>query len=235
MENVNPSTPPEPKSFRNKKVREINALLKSLNLISPPLKRDPSCLEGNVGFIELFKEYDIRDFSEEEVEEEEDIVEIEELEVISSVIDHCLSQVVLGKTFANMTYDTSLRIVKFTNGVGEVAYKMPHKIEQFQSLFNIEKEHKQSSYFRNEEDKKRGEDYVMKKIFGFYKECLELGPEYKTNNNEGSSVSEERVTLWRRRQNFPLTLSGSYSDVVTMFYDGVTNADSKNHLEDLMG
>nr|GEW83002.1 MAK10-like protein [Tanacetum cinerariifolium] len=53
------------------------------------------------------------------------------VEVISSVIDHCLSQVVLGKPFANMTYDSSLRIVKFINGVDEVAYKMPHKIEQF--------------------------------------------------------------------------------------------------------
>ncbi|GJV80549.1 MAK10-like protein [Tanacetum coccineum] len=31
---------------------------------------------------------------------------------------------------------------------------------------------------RNEEDKRRGVDYVMSKILGFYKECLELGPEY---------------------------------------------------------
>ncbi|GKE73497.1 hypothetical protein Tco_1535538 [Tanacetum coccineum] len=31
---------------------------------------------------------------------------------------------------------------------------------------------------RNEEDKKRVVDYVMSKILGFYKECLELGPEY---------------------------------------------------------
>nr|GEU76638.1 hypothetical protein [Tanacetum cinerariifolium] len=74
---------------------------------------------------------------------------------ISSVIDHCLSQVVLGKPFvevSNMTYDSSLGIVKFINEVDEVAYKMPHKIELFQSLSNMEKEHKQPVYFRNEED-----------------------------------------------------------------------------------
>ncbi|GKC93323.1 hypothetical protein Tco_1158765, partial [Tanacetum coccineum] len=64
------------------------------------------------------------------------------LEDISSVIDPCLSQVMLGKPFveaSNMTYDSSLRIVKFTNRVDEVAYKMPHKIDQFQSLSNMEK------------------------------------------------------------------------------------------------
>nr|GEW80150.1 MAK10-like protein [Tanacetum cinerariifolium] len=33
---------------------------------------------------------------------------------------------------------------------------------------------------RNEEDKRRGVEYVMNKILGFYKECLELGPKYVT-------------------------------------------------------
>ncbi|GJY78957.1 hypothetical protein Tco_0484758, partial [Tanacetum coccineum] len=75
------------------------------------------------------------------------------------IIDPSLSQVGLGKQFvelSNMTYDTSLGIVKFTNGDDEIAYIMPHKIEQFISLSNMEKEHKQSVYIRNEEDKRRG-------------------------------------------------------------------------------
>ena len=57
---------------------------------------------------------------------------------------------------------------------------MPYEIEQYRLLSNIEKEHKQAVYYRNEEDKRRGVDYVMRKIMGFYKECLELGPEYTT-------------------------------------------------------
>ncbi|GJT30929.1 hypothetical protein Tco_0911204 [Tanacetum coccineum] len=58
MENANPSSPPEsPNSFRNRKIHEINTLLKSLNLTAPPLERDCSCLEGDVGFVELFREY----------------------------------------------------------------------------------------------------------------------------------------------------------------------------------
>nr|GEU86750.1 LOB domain-containing protein 6 [Tanacetum cinerariifolium] len=40
------------------------------------------------------------------------------------------------------------------------------------------KEHTKSVYFKNEEDKRREVEYVMNKILGFYKECLELGPEY---------------------------------------------------------
>ena len=58
---------------------------------------------------------------------------------------------------------------------------MPYKIEQYKGLSNIEKEHKQSVYYRNDEDRRRGVAYVMRKILGFYKECLELGPEYKTS------------------------------------------------------
>ncbi|GJZ94441.1 hypothetical protein Tco_0666644, partial [Tanacetum coccineum] len=77
---------------------------------------------------------------------------------ISLVIDPGLSQVVVGRPFvelSNMTYDSSLGIVRFTNGADEIAYMMPHKIEQFKSLSNMEKEHKQLVYFRSEEDKRR--------------------------------------------------------------------------------
>ncbi|GKC32103.1 hypothetical protein Tco_1039397 [Tanacetum coccineum] len=49
---------------------------------------------------------------------------------------------------------------------------------------------------RNEEDKRRGVDYVMNKILGFYKECLELGPEYLTGleGSGSSSSASEGVT-----------------------------------------
>ncbi|GJQ97202.1 hypothetical protein Tco_0008341 [Tanacetum coccineum] len=111
---------------------------------------------------------------------------------ISLVIDSSLSQVVLRKPFvkvSNMTYDSSLGIVKFTNEIEKIAYMMPHKIEHIKSLSNMEKEHKQSVYFRSEEDKRRGVDYVIKKILRFYKECLELGPEYLTGR-DGSRTND---------------------------------------------
>ncbi|GKB52083.1 hypothetical protein Tco_0902836 [Tanacetum coccineum] len=65
-------------------------------------------------------------------------------------------------------------VVRFTDGINEIAYKMSHKIEQYDSLSNLEKDHMKLVYLRNKEDKRRGVEYVMNKILGFYKECLEL-------------------------------------------------------------
>ncbi|GJT53265.1 hypothetical protein Tco_0988319 [Tanacetum coccineum] len=55
-----------------------------------------------------------------------------------------------------MTHDPPEGVVRFTKGTDEVAYKMPHNIEQYDSLSNLEKEHTKSVYLRNEEDKRRG-------------------------------------------------------------------------------
>nr|GEU96876.1 MAK10-like protein [Tanacetum cinerariifolium] len=106
---------------------------------------------------------------------------------ISPIIDLGLSQVVLGKPFveiSNMTHDPPKSVVRFTNGTNEVAYKMPHKIEQYNSPSNLEKDHTKSVYLRNEEDMKRGVEYVMSKVLEFYKECLELGREYVTGMDD---------------------------------------------------
>ncbi|GKB95319.1 hypothetical protein Tco_0981456, partial [Tanacetum coccineum] len=119
------------------------------------------------------------------------------VEDISLIIDPRLSQVVLGKPFveiSNMSYDLSLGIVRFANGIDEIAYKMPHKIEQFNSLTDLEKENTKSVYFRNKEDKRRGVEYMMNKILGFYKECLDLRPEYLTGLEEGEVSDEGGVT-----------------------------------------
>ncbi|GJW24535.1 hypothetical protein Tco_0038346 [Tanacetum coccineum] len=94
-----------------------------------------------------------------------------------------------------MTHDPTKRVVRFTNGTDEIAYKIPYKIEQYNSLSDLEKEHTKSVYLRNEEDKRRGVEHVMSKILRFYKECLELGPEYLTG-----VADEEEVTLYLKRR-----------------------------------
>nr|GEV50576.1 protein kinase-like domain, concanavalin A-like lectin/glucanase domain protein [Tanacetum cinerariifolium] len=114
------------------------------------------------------------------------------VEDISSIVDPRLSQVVLGNPFveiSNMTQDPPEGVARFTNGTNEIAYKMPHKIEQYNSLSDLEKEHTKFVYFMNQEDKKRRVDYVMSKILGFYKECLELGPEYLTGITDEGEVT----------------------------------------------
>nr|GEU84241.1 retrotransposon Orf1 [Tanacetum cinerariifolium] len=120
---------------------------------------------------------------------------------ISSIIDPRLSQVVLGRPFveiSNMTHDPPKGVVRFTNKTDEITYKMSHTIEQYNSLSDLEKEHTKSVYLRNEEDKRRGVEYVMNKIQGFYKECLELGFEYATGmDNEGEVTGEGDGGAWR--------------------------------------
>ncbi|GJT02477.1 hypothetical protein Tco_0823646 [Tanacetum coccineum] len=114
------------------------------------------------------------------------------LEDISLVIDPRLSQAVLGKPvveISNMTHDPPEGVVRFTNETNEVAYKMPHKIEQYNSLSDLEKEHTKSVYLRNEEDIRIGVEYVMSKILGFYKECLDLGPENMTGVDDEGEVT----------------------------------------------
>ncbi|GJS24666.1 hypothetical protein Tco_0453298 [Tanacetum coccineum] len=120
------------------------------------------------------------------------IVDFMIIEDISSIIDPRLMQVILEKPFieiSNMTHDQQEGVVRFINKNYEVAYKMPHKIEQYNSFSNLEKEHIKSVYLRNEEDKRRGVEYVMSKILGFYKECLELGPEYLTGVEDEGEVT----------------------------------------------
>ncbi|GJW38494.1 hypothetical protein Tco_0064339 [Tanacetum coccineum] len=152
--------------------------------VNPSTPPDPSGDDGEVMFIELIRKID--DSSEGEPKEEGSTTTEGD---ISSIIDPMLSQVVLGKPFlkiSNMTHDPLEGVVRFINGTDEVSYKMPHKIEQYNSMSDLEKEQTKSVYLRNEEDKRRGVEYVMSKILGFYKECLELGPEYVTGiDDEG--------------------------------------------------
>ncbi|GJR96358.1 hypothetical protein Tco_0268532 [Tanacetum coccineum] len=87
------------------------------------------------------------------------IVDFMIVEDISLIIDPRLSKVVLWKPFveiSNMTHDPPEGVVRFTNGTDEVAYKMTHMIEQYNSLSGLEKKHTKLVYLRNKEDKRRG-------------------------------------------------------------------------------
>ncbi|GKD55873.1 hypothetical protein Tco_1289260 [Tanacetum coccineum] len=175
--NTNPPSPHDSSiSFITKKVCKLNSFLESINLVPRSSDVRSVCTkdnDGDVTFIEIVKKYD--DPSEEELGEDENAVigglEIEYFDIFP--------------TRSELAY----LIVRFTNGIDEIAYKMPHKIEQYNSLSDLEKEHTKFVNFRNEEDKRRGVDYVMSKILGFYKECLQLGPEYLTGLEDEGGVT----------------------------------------------
>nr|GEX93504.1 retrotransposon Orf1 [Tanacetum cinerariifolium] len=156
MDNINSPPPPEvPTSILSKKVLKLNSLLESLNLITSSRCFGIVCKkekDSDVMLVELIKNNDC--LSNEELEEDDDVLEEEEfggdhfdkfptrseLSYHNLVIDPRMSPVILGKPFielSNMTYDLSLGIVKFTNEIEEVAYKMPHKIEQYDSLSDV--------------------------------------------------------------------------------------------------
>ncbi|GJV72761.1 hypothetical protein Tco_1492756 [Tanacetum coccineum] len=86
-----------------------------------------------------------------------------------------------------MFIDIVLKDVQFRKV--ELRRRRERSGEQYDSLSNLEKEHTKSVFLRNEEDKRKGVEYVMSKILGFYKECLELGPEYLTGMDDEGEVT----------------------------------------------
>nr|GEU45058.1 MAK10-like protein [Tanacetum cinerariifolium] len=188
-ENINTDSPSQPDlsiSFITEKVCKLNSFLETPGLVpqssdtEKDIDRGVSNFTGRIKGMYIFE----GNFTY--------VAEFMIIKDISSIIDPRFSQVVLEKPFveiSNMTHDLSLGVVKFTNGINEIAYKMPHKIEQYKLLLDLEKEHTKSIYLRNEEEKRKKVEYVMNKILGFYKECLELGPKYLTG-----VVDEREVT-----------------------------------------
>ncbi|GKE42803.1 retrotransposon ORF1 [Tanacetum coccineum] len=164
---VNPSIPPDLSiSFITKNFLKFTSFFESLGENS---NRGVSNFIGRIKGVPIF----IGNFTY--------VIDFMIVEDISSIIDPRMSHVVLGRPFvkiSNMTHDPREGVVRFTNGTEEVAYKKPHKIDQYNSLSNLEKEHTKSVYLKNEEDKRIGVEYMMSKILGFYKKCFELGPEY---------------------------------------------------------
>ncbi|GKE06666.1 hypothetical protein Tco_1398684 [Tanacetum coccineum] len=169
-ENTHPdsSTPPDPSiSFINEKVLKFNSLFESLGLVPQSPNAELVCTkeeDGDVMFIEIVPKDDASQKDEPEAGEQE----VEYFDIFP--------------TKSEIAYHKYLM-------TDEVTYKMPHKIEQNDLLSDLEKEHTKSVYLRNEEDKRRGVDYVMSKILGFYKECLELGPEYLTGMDDDGEVT----------------------------------------------
>nr|GEW62385.1 retrotransposon Orf1 [Tanacetum cinerariifolium] len=204
---VNSSTQPDLLvAFITKKVLKFNSFFESLGQVPQSSDTEVVCTkrdDGEVMFIEIIRN---NDDSREDGPEEEGrikgmhvfvrnltyVIDFIIVKDISSIIEPRLSQVVLGKPFvkiSNMTHDPPQGVVTFNNGTNEVSYNIPHKIEQYKSFSYLEKELTKSVYLRNEEDKRRGVEYVMSKILGFYKERLELGPEYVIGIDDEGEVT----------------------------------------------
>nr|GEW23599.1 retrotransposon Orf1 [Tanacetum cinerariifolium] len=155
--NTTLTSPHDPSiSFITEKVCKLNSFLESSNLVPRSSDTKFVCTKDDrdVVFIIIISKYD---YSHEEGPEDEGNMTIEGLEIE------------YFNTFSTRSELAYHKVVKFTDGINEIANKMPHKIEQYNLLSNLEKDHTKSVYLMNEEDKRRGVEYVMNKILGFYK------------------------------------------------------------------
>ncbi|GJX91243.1 hypothetical protein Tco_0344569 [Tanacetum coccineum] len=168
MENANQSSPPESlTSPISRRVRELNKLLESLDIVVPPPTSELSCLEREAGF-ELV------------IEEEERRVrglsvfvgnftyacDFVNLKDVSSVIDAHLGQMVLGKPFvkeSKLVYDQEEGTMLFEKNGGKVTYKMPHKMDRWkdEDYMNLIIYH--LFYVASKEDKQKRDDYIYQK------------------------------------------------------------------------
>lgn len=106
------------------------------------------------------------------------------VEDLASVIDCRLSQVVFGRPFvdeSNLEYDEIDGTIRFASETERITYRMPNRMKEFHFVPRFDMDTIGAFEDINEEDKKKGMDYVWGKKSLFYKDCLTLGPKYKVD------------------------------------------------------
>ncbi|GJY41707.1 hypothetical protein Tco_0428977, partial [Tanacetum coccineum] len=184
---VNPSPPPDPSvAFITEKVLKFNSFFESLGLVPQSSDTEVVCTKGDdeeVMFIELIRKND--DSSEGEPEEEGSTttegVGAEYFDIFPTRSELAYHKKLDPMENSNRGVSNFIGRIKGMHVfIGNFTYIIDFMIvEDISSIIDP----------RNEEDKRRGVEYVMSKILGFYKECLELGPEYVTGMDD-----EEEVT-----------------------------------------
>nr|GEX86128.1 protein kinase-like domain, concanavalin A-like lectin/glucanase domain protein [Tanacetum cinerariifolium] len=178
---------------------KFNSLFESLRLVpsSPNVKLICTKEEdGDVMFIEIIPKDDNSRKEEPKVEGKEIMRrKLDPRKNANGGVSNFTGRIEEMHVFVkNFTYIVDFMIVKDISLIidprlSHIVLRKPFiEIEQYNSLSNLDKEHTKSVYLRNEEDKRRGVEYVMSKILGFYKECLELGPEYLRGMDDNGEV-----------------------------------------------
>ncbi|GJY38592.1 hypothetical protein Tco_0424956 [Tanacetum coccineum] len=163
--------------------------------------------------IELVRENEISEELKEEFEEEFEEKEEDDLEYFNTfptredVIDHYLDGMIFGKPFlkqSKLTYDKEEGTVMFEKNDERVTSKMPHKMERFKDIEDLNTDDMPPFFIVSKGDTEKGEGYVNRKRMTHYSECLKLGPEYERGegiiktikflNGKSDSMSEGGVT-----------------------------------------
>jgi hypothetical protein len=113
------------------------------------------------------------------------------VEDLASVIDCRLSHVVFGKPFveeSKLEYDEIEGTIRFTSETDRITYRMPNRMKEFRFVSRFDMDNIGAFEDINEEDKKKGMDYVWEKKSRFYKDCLTLGPKYKVDREFANRI-----------------------------------------------
>ncbi|GJV29265.1 hypothetical protein Tco_1385713 [Tanacetum coccineum] len=118
---------------------------------------------------------------------------------------------ILGKPFvkeSKLIYDKEEETVMFEKNDEKVTSKMPHKMERFKDIEDLNIDNIPPFFVTSKGDEEKEEGYVSRKRMTHYLECLKLGPEYKRDEGviktiqflygRSSSESNEGVTRGHR-------------------------------------
>ncbi|GJT54989.1 MAK10-like protein [Tanacetum coccineum] len=171
----------------------------NVNSTSPVLSARPSTHdeEREIEWLDVEEPLDLVDRGEESVYESL----IKEMPKCSLNFDFRIKK-------GNFTYVTDFMVEDISSIID------PSLSQVYNSLSDLEKEHTNSVYLRNEEDKRRGVEYVMSKILGFYKDTIKLGPEYVIG-----IADEGEVTKFFKENEKKILLEAG--DGVRIYLDGV--------------
>ncbi|GJW85507.1 RNA-directed DNA polymerase, eukaryota, reverse transcriptase zinc-binding domain protein [Tanacetum coccineum] len=104
------------------------------------------------------------------------------LEELGDVIDDRLGEVVLGKPFvqaSKLTYDESLRLLRFAQRDDEVVFRMPQRTKVLDLVSPLEKNKFEAFFVDSLKVRKKGFKHILEKRKGYYKACMNLGRTYK--------------------------------------------------------
>nr|GEY32022.1 protein kinase-like domain, concanavalin A-like lectin/glucanase domain protein [Tanacetum cinerariifolium] len=199
----NPSASPDPSdSFITEKVRKLKSFFKSLGLAPQLSGIKFFCSKGDDGdvmFIEIVKKDD--DSREEEPEAgglEIMRRKLDSRENSDRGVSNFTGRIKGMHVFiGNFTFVIDFMIVEDISSIIDPRLSQVVLGKPFVDISNMTHDPPEEVvYLQNEEDNRRGVEYVMSKILGFYKECLELGPEYGTEMDDEGEVTNHALFVY---------------------------------------
>ncbi|GJT24392.1 gypsy/ty3 retroelement polyprotein [Tanacetum coccineum] len=148
------------------------------------------------------------------------------LEDTSSVIDHYLGGMVLGKPFvkeSRLVYDKDEGTIMFEKDNKIITYKMPHKMKKFKNIEDLNTDNIPPFIITSDDDKENIGGFVNRQSKeadheryrcgsdpGHYSNCLNLGPEYKHDESVTKAIRclikmRSRITFGRHLEKIHVT------------------------------